>query len=200
MPSATVTSKGQVTIPKAIRRALRLAEGDRLDFVVEKEGRVVVRAGAADISDLKGLLHRPCRRAPGPVVEMIGLDTNVLVRYLTQDEPGQAKKANALIAAAEAKREKLHLDVVVLCELVWVLRGAYDLDKDTVCAALDKILAAAQFSIDDRDRVREALSQYRAEGADFADYLLGSRNRGAGCSATVTFDRALKGSALFHLL
>ena len=63
MPSATVTSKGQVTIPKAIRRALRLAEGDRLDFVVEKEGRVVVRAGAADISDLKGLLHRPGRRA-----------------------------------------------------------------------------------------------------------------------------------------
>ena len=63
MPSATVTSKGQVTIPKSIRRALRVAEGDRLDFVVEQEGRVVVRVGAADVSDLKGLLHRPGRRA-----------------------------------------------------------------------------------------------------------------------------------------
>ncbi len=131
---------------------------------------------------------------------MIGLDTNVLVRYLTQDAPGQAEKANALVAAAEAKREKLHLDVVVLCELVWVLRGAYDLDKDAVCGALEKILAAAQFSINDRDHVREALAQYRAGGGDFADYLLGSRNRSAGCNATVTFDRALKGSPLFRLL
>ena len=63
MPSATVTSKGQVTIPKSIRRALRVAEGDRLDFVVEQEGRVVVRVGAADVSELKGLLRRPGRRA-----------------------------------------------------------------------------------------------------------------------------------------
>jgi predicted nucleic-acid-binding protein len=131
---------------------------------------------------------------------VIGLDTNVLVRYLTQDEPGQAKKANALIAAAAAKREKLHLDVVVLCEVVWVLRGAYGFDKDTVCGALEKILAAAQFSIADRDRVREALALYRAEGGDFADYILGSRNRAAGCDVTATFDRALKGSALFHML
>jgi len=62
MPSATVTSKGQVTIPKSIRRVLRLTEGDRLDFVVEHEGRVVLRAGVADVSDLKGLLHRSGRR------------------------------------------------------------------------------------------------------------------------------------------
>jgi antitoxin PrlF len=62
MPSATVTSKGQVTIPMSIRRLLRVAEGDRLDFIVENEGRVVVRAGVADVSDLKGLLHTPGRR------------------------------------------------------------------------------------------------------------------------------------------
>ena len=62
MPSATVTSKGQVTIPLSIRRILRVAEGDRLDFIVENESRVVVRAGVADVSDLKGVLHRPGRR------------------------------------------------------------------------------------------------------------------------------------------
>jgi antitoxin PrlF len=62
MPSATVTSKGQVTIPMSIRRVLRVAEGDRLDFIVENESRVVVRAGVADASDLKGMLHRPGRR------------------------------------------------------------------------------------------------------------------------------------------
>lgn len=63
MPSATVTSKGQVTIPKEIRRALKVGAGDRLDFVVEGPGRVVVRPGAADIEDLKGLLHRPGMKA-----------------------------------------------------------------------------------------------------------------------------------------
>ncbi len=131
---------------------------------------------------------------------MIGLDTNVLVRYLTQDDLSQAKKVNALIADARAKRQELHLDVVVVCEVVWVLRGAYDLDKETVCGALDKILDAALFSIDDRDLVRSALDAYRAGNGDFADHLLGSRNRRAGCSTTATFDRALKGSELFSLL
>jgi len=69
MPSATVTSKGQVTIPKSIRRALDVEAGDRLDFVVEEPGCVVVRVGAADVSGLKGLLHRPGRR-PVSIDEM----------------------------------------------------------------------------------------------------------------------------------
>lgn len=63
MPSATLTSKGQVTVPKSIRRALRVEAGDRLDFIVEDEGRVVVCAGVSDVKDLRGLLHRGGRRA-----------------------------------------------------------------------------------------------------------------------------------------
>jgi antitoxin PrlF len=69
MPSATVTSKGQVTIPKSIRGVLKVEAGDRLDFVVEEGGRVVVRPGAADVTGLKGLLHRPGRR-PVTIDEM----------------------------------------------------------------------------------------------------------------------------------
>jgi len=69
MPSATVTSKGQITIPKAIRKALRVAAGDRLDFVIEDEGRVVVRAGVTDVDELKGILRTP-RRRPVSVKEM----------------------------------------------------------------------------------------------------------------------------------
>jgi predicted nucleic-acid-binding protein len=131
---------------------------------------------------------------------MIGLDTNVLVRYLTQDEPSQAKKVDALVAGAQARRERLHVDAIVLCELVWVLRGAYDLDKETVSDALERILEAGLFSIDDRDLAREALVMYRAGKGDFADYLLGNRNRRAQCSQTVTFDRGLKGNTLFSVL
>jgi AbrB family looped-hinge helix DNA binding protein len=69
MPSATVTSKGQITIPKAVRRALRVTAGDRLDFVIEEEGRVVVRAGVTDVDELKGILRTP-RRRPVSVKEM----------------------------------------------------------------------------------------------------------------------------------
>ena len=131
---------------------------------------------------------------------MTGLDTNVLVRYLAQDDPAQARKANSLIDGAVGKGEPLHLDVVVLCELVWVLRGAYRFGKQTVGDALERILDAAQFSVEDRDLVREALEAYRAGQGDFADYVLGLRNRQAGCSATATFDRALKKSELFTVL
>jgi AbrB family looped-hinge helix DNA binding protein len=59
MPSATITSKGQVTIPRRIREMLRLEPGDRIDFVIDDGGRVVVRAGTADVGALRGLLHRP---------------------------------------------------------------------------------------------------------------------------------------------
>jgi predicted nucleic-acid-binding protein len=131
---------------------------------------------------------------------MIGLDTNVLVRYLTQDDPTQSKKANVLIAAAAATRRRLHLDVIVLCELVWVLRGAYKLDKATVVDALQRILESGQFSIEDRDASREALAAYRTGAGDFSDYLLGSRNQKAGCEHTVSFDRALKKSTLFSIV
>jgi predicted nucleic-acid-binding protein len=131
---------------------------------------------------------------------MRGLDTNVVVRYLTQDDPVQARKASALIDEAISKQEKLHLDEVVLCELVWVLRGAYRLDKQTVVGVLDRILSAGQFSILDRDLVADAMNAFRDGGGDFADYLLGHRNRKAGCNVTATFDRPLERSDLFQLL
>jgi predicted nucleic-acid-binding protein len=129
-----------------------------------------------------------------------GFDTNVLVRYLTQDDLAQARKANAVVDGAVGSGERLHLDVVVLCELVWVLRGAYEFGKQTVIEALAKILDAAQFSVEDRDLLRDALEAYRGGQGDFADYVLGLRNRKAGCGSTVTFDRALKRNELFSML
>jgi antitoxin PrlF len=61
MPSASLTSKGQVTIPKPIREVLKVKTGDRLDFAVE-EGRVILRAGTGDLRSLRGLLHRPAQK------------------------------------------------------------------------------------------------------------------------------------------
>lgn len=69
MASATVTSKGQITIPKDVRHALRLGPGDRVEFIIEKSGKVSVLPGKGDIADLKGLLRRRGRR-PVSVFEM----------------------------------------------------------------------------------------------------------------------------------
>ena len=131
---------------------------------------------------------------------MIGLDTNVLVRYLTQDDAAQARKADALINGAVARRERCVIGPIVLCELVWVLRDAYGTPKDDLVGALDRILATQQFEILDKDRVLEALEVYRTGRADFADYVIGAAHRHAGCSETATFDRRLRGAKGFRLL
>jgi predicted nucleic-acid-binding protein len=129
-----------------------------------------------------------------------GLDTNVLVRYLTQDDAAQARRANALLADAVARGDRCFVGVVVLCELAWVLRGAYDFDKATIVTTLERILATVQFEIDDKDVVRRALEDYRTGKADFADYMIGHCCQEAGGSATATFDRRLKGNKMFRVL
>jgi predicted nucleic-acid-binding protein len=131
---------------------------------------------------------------------VIGLDTNVLVRYLTQDDAAQGHRANVLVADAATKGDRCFIASVVLCELVWVLRGAYGFDKATVVSALERILATTQFEIDEKDIVRRALEDYRGGKGDFADYVIGHRGLEAGCAATASFDRRLKGSVVFRVL
>jgi predicted nucleic-acid-binding protein len=129
-----------------------------------------------------------------------GLDTNVLVRYLTQDNLAQGRAVDSLVAEALSEDERLHVDDIVLCELVWVLRGAYRTEKPAIVSALEKISTTGLFSFEDREVLRQAVSDYRSGTGDFADYLIGRRNRRTGCETTVTFDRALKGSPAFTVL
>ena len=131
---------------------------------------------------------------------MKGVDTNVLVRYLTQDDPQQARAANALIAAVVEEGSRLRVDDVVVCELAWVLRHAYRFDRGTISSALDKVLSTALFAFEDREILRQALDDYRGKKGDFADYVIGRRNLASGCDGTVTFDRDLDGGAGFSLL
>ena len=131
---------------------------------------------------------------------MTGLDTNVLVRYLTQDDPAQARRANQVVADSVQRDGRCFIGPVVLCELAWVLSGAYALAKADLINTLDLILATRQFEVGDKDIVRAALEGFRAGRADFADYVIGKANHRAGCAQTVTFDRRLKNSAEFRVL
>jgi predicted nucleic-acid-binding protein len=128
---------------------------------------------------------------------MTGLDTNVLVRYLTQDDAGQSAKASGIIDEALATGEKILIHPVVLCELVWVLETAYDCGRSEVATTLDRILRTAQFTILDKEIVWSAWGDYRSGKGDFADYLIGRGNGRFGAMHTVTFDKALKGNRHF---
>jgi predicted nucleic-acid-binding protein len=128
------------------------------------------------------------------------LDTNVLIRYLTNDDPGQAGKASKIVEEALTKGEKLLIHPVVLCELVWVLETAYDYGREEVAETLDRILRTAQFTILDKEIAWSAWGDYRSGRGDFADYLIGRANGRFGACHTVTFDKALKGNKQFLVL
>ena len=131
---------------------------------------------------------------------MIGLDTNVLVRYLTQDDPAQFAKAAAFIDAASEREERFLVNTPVVCELVWVLTAVYDYSREEIAEALEQIFTTAQFEIERLDEARQALGDFRSSKADFSDALIGRINRSLGATHTVTFDRDLKAVETFRLL
>ena len=131
---------------------------------------------------------------------MRGVDTNVLVRFLTQDEPGQLRRVNSFFAQVERAGESAYVSAIVLCELAWVLRSLYGLKRDEVRDSLEALLDADHLEIESRDSVHRAVALYAEGTADFADYLIGLQNRLAGCRDTVTLDRSLKSSDLFTVL
>ena len=127
---------------------------------------------------------------------MIGLDTNVLVRYLVQDEPVQSKLATRLIEDKCTKQSPGRISLVVLCELVWVLQGAYRYPKKSIADALGQILITSELEVEHEEVARLSLDAYRKGTADFSDYVIGYSNKKAGCDVTYTFDHEFGGSRL----
>lgn len=123
---------------------------------------------------------------------MIGLDTNVIVRYLTQDDRRQAMRASAAIEGLTAQSPAF-ISCIVLCEVNWVLQTAYGLSKVEIIAILEQMLAMAVFEIERADLCRKALKLYEDGKADFSDYLILRTAEAEGCSHVLTFDKnALK--------
>jgi|WetSurMetagenome_2_1015567.scaffolds.fasta_scaffold42173_4 predicted nucleic-acid-binding protein len=131
---------------------------------------------------------------------MTGLDTNVLVRFFVRDDTGQADIASARIKNIVSGGGSCHVNVVVICELVWVLESAYGYRRQEIADLLEKMLATRQLDIEAKDIVRQAALDYRRGRADMADYLIGRINHFHGCSRTITFDKALKNTGLFDVL
>ncbi|GAA5056215.1 PIN domain-containing protein [Nocardia callitridis] len=119
---------------------------------------------------------------------MIGLDANVLIRYLTQDDPVQSALANKVIDGL-TEDEPGYVTMIVLAEIHWVLRRGYRQDPDLVTDVLLGLLDSTEIVVERADTVRQALRS-AAEGADFADALVHQLGKEAGCERTFTFDEA----------
>jgi predicted nucleic-acid-binding protein len=131
---------------------------------------------------------------------MRSLDTNVLVRYLVNDDPKQAQTAERILDDCRDNREPVFLSILVLCELVWVLDRSYGQTKAQILAVLEKLLEMDLFRIEQESLVRQSLNHYRPGKGSFPDYLIGEISQRAGCRDTVSFDRALKGAPGFTVL
>lgn len=126
---------------------------------------------------------------------MIGLDTNILVRYLTRDDEQQWQQAATVIQ----QNQPCFVTNIVLCELVWVLGGTtYGFRKDEIVSVLEAMLHSAAFEFEERSTADQALQRYKQGKADFSDYLIGAVSRQAGCTVTVSFDGKLKGERGFQ--
>lgn len=131
---------------------------------------------------------------------MIGLDTNVLVRYLVQDNPRQSALATKYIETQCSSESPCFIDQIVLCELAWVLESNYEQDRVQIAAIIEGLLQVGQLEVMEPDIVWRALADYRKSNADFPDHLVARVNESRGCQATLTFDKKAAKQSLFQLM
>lgn len=119
---------------------------------------------------------------------MIGLDTNVLLRYFMQDDVQQSDQAEALIDTL-SHTEQGFVNLVVVAELVWVLSYIFQLGRGELHAVLIRLANMPELKVEKSTHVLQALRRFKSSSADLADCLIVSIAKGAGCSRTATFDR-----------
>jgi predicted nucleic-acid-binding protein len=130
---------------------------------------------------------------------MIGLDTNILVRYFIKDDPEQTRVAVNLIYSLSLT-EPGWVGVAIFMELDWVLNNVFKLKKDRVVEIFNTLLISRELVVENAETVREALYLYHSRNTDFSDCLIAASARAAGCSRTVTFDRIAARDAGMELL
>ena len=130
---------------------------------------------------------------------MRGIDTNILIRFLTRDDEEQAKRAAQIISEECTEENPGFLTNIVLIELVWTLSRIFQYSPPQIVIALKALLNARELSFESPDEVKAAVHYYGEGKAGFADYLLGAVARTHGCSDTMTFDKKAAKLDLFSL-
>ncbi|MCD9122919.1 type II toxin-antitoxin system VapC family toxin [Cupriavidus sp. UGS-1] len=130
---------------------------------------------------------------------MIGIDTNVLVRYFAQDDPLQSPVASALLEGLSPERRG-YVPIVALVELVWVMTRRFEVKRNGIAAIVQGILESRELVVESPETVRKALQSYATSTADFADCLIERTCHAAACEWVATFDAAAARTPGFRLL
>jgi predicted nucleic-acid-binding protein len=120
---------------------------------------------------------------------MIGLDTNIIVRYLTQDDPAQSRRASRLIETELTGDNQGFISVVTMAETAWVLQRSYGVSDSELAAAVELMLQADALSIESEQEVFSAMIALRDGLGSFSDALVVELASKAGCAHTLTFDK-----------
>ena len=120
---------------------------------------------------------------------MIGLDTNVVLRYLLQDDPEQARQANEIFDGLLSELKPGFLSLACVLEIVWVRRSQMRQDPSQIAAHLERLLAADSLAVQNEQQVFEAAFALKRRTGEFEDALIGALDAWAGCEKTLTFDR-----------
>ena len=120
---------------------------------------------------------------------MIGLDTNVLIRYLTQDDLVQSAKATEILERRLTPKDPGFVSVVAMVEIVWVLDRAYGLTAQEIATAVERLLQVGVLAIENEQEVFTAMVALKQGQGSFADALIAELGARAGCTRTLTFDR-----------
>lgn len=120
---------------------------------------------------------------------MIGLDTNVLVRYLTQDDPDQAARATRVVEQELTEDAPGFIGLVVLVETVWVLQRLYRASAEEIRETVTDLLGSRAIVVENRDVVARALALSKQNSCGFADAVIAASAFNAGCDQVISFDR-----------
>ena len=131
---------------------------------------------------------------------MIGLDTNVLIRYIVQDDAVQSKNATEFLEKHCSISTPGFINNIVICEIVWVLQSCYKYKKEIIINVVKRILTTKEFIVDNSENLWKTLDEFSNGKADFSDYLIGKINKHRGCEFTITFDTLASASKEFKLL
>ena len=122
-------------------------------------------------------------------LETIGLDTNVLLRYLVQDDPAQSPRATEIVERRLTKEDPGFVSLVCILEIVWVLGSLYKRSRGEIADHIEMILAADTLEVQNEQEVYQAVIALRNGSGTFEDALIGALGAWWGCSATLTFDQ-----------
>jgi len=131
---------------------------------------------------------------------VIGLDTNLLIRFLVRDDENQAQVIRTLLIEAEEKNETFFVPISVTLEVIWVLSSAYGYSKDEIVKALGGLLVLPTIVMEEHDRIARLCRLASRYTAGLADILIGLSAHDNGCSTMLTFDKKAAQSDFFTLI